>query len=109
MIKGDFQSVISNDILSGYIEILEQKTNSFIANNIAELLLTLSNVEKVDIYFEWKLITSDFDNNKYVDACVCTNSDYIVTNDQHFNILKQIDFPKVNILSIDEFLSVILK
>lgn len=109
LISGHFQSVISNEILSEYVEILEQKTNSLVANNIAELLLNLQNVEKADIYFEWKLITADFDDNKYVDAFVCSNADYIITNDQHFNVLKQIDFPKVNILSIDEFLSVILE
>lgn len=107
LISGYFQAVISNDILSEYVEILEQKTNFLVASNIAELLLNLKNVEKVDIYFEWKLILSDLDDNKYVDAYVCSNADYIITNDHHFKILKQIEFPKVNILTIDEFLSII--
>ncbi|MBE5321807.1 putative toxin-antitoxin system toxin component, PIN family [Pedobacter sp. MR2016-19] len=107
LISGDFRSVISNDVLSEYVEILEQKTNFLIASNVAELLLNLKNVEKVDIYFEWKLILSDLDDNKYVDAYVCSNADYIITNDHHFKILKQIEFPKVNVLTIDEFLSVI--
>ncbi|MGQ7854263.1 putative toxin-antitoxin system toxin component, PIN family [Pedobacter sp. WC2501] len=107
LISGYFHSVISNDILSEYVEILEQKTNFLVASNVAELLLNLKNVEKVDIYFEWKLILSDLDDNKYVDAYVCSNADYIITNDHHFKILKQIEFPKVNVLTIDEFLSVI--
>ncbi|QDW28048.1 putative toxin-antitoxin system toxin component, PIN family [Pedobacter sp. KBS0701] len=107
LISGYFRSVISNDILSEYVEILEQKTNFLVASNAAELLLNLKNVEKVDIYFEWKLILSDLDDNKYVDAYVCSNADYIITNDHHFKILKQIEFPKVNVLTIDEFLSVI--
>lgn len=107
LISGYFQAVISNDILSEYVEILEQKTNFLVASNIAELLLNLKNVEKVDIYFEWKLILSDLDDNKYVDAYVCSNADYIITNDQHFKILKQIEFPKVNLLTIDEFLPII--
>ncbi len=107
LISGYFHSVISNDILSEYVEILEQKTNFLIASNVAELLLNLKNVEKVDIYFEWKLILSDLDDNKYVDAYVCSNADYIITNDHHFKILKQIEFPEVNVLTIDEFLSVI--
>ncbi|MBT2560422.1 putative toxin-antitoxin system toxin component, PIN family [Pedobacter sp. ISL-68] len=95
LINGYFHTVISNDILSEYVEILEQKTNFLVASNIAELLLNLKNVEKVDIYFEWKLILSDLDDNKYVDAYVCSNADYIITNDHHFKILKQIEFPKV--------------
>lgn len=107
LLTGRFNAVLSNDILSEYVEILEQKTNFLIASNIAELLLNLKNVEKVDIYFEWKLILSDLDDNKYVDAYICSNADFIITNDNHFKILKQIDFPKVNILTIDEFLSLI--
>lgn len=107
LLGGHFHSVISNEILSEYVEIFERKTNSVVANNIAELLLSLQNIEKIDIYFEWQMIIADADDNKYVDAFVCSNADYIVTNDQHFNILKQIDFPKVNVLSIDEFLSLI--
>jgi putative PIN family toxin of toxin-antitoxin system len=109
LINGHFQAVISNDILSEYVEIIEQKTTFLIASSIAELLLNLKNVEKVDIYFEWKLILSDLDDNKYVDAYVCGNADYIITNDHHFKILKQIEFPKVNILTIDEFLTTIEK
>ncbi|MGM9477907.1 putative toxin-antitoxin system toxin component, PIN family [Pedobacter sp. GSP4] len=109
LINEQFSAVISNDILSEYVEIIEQKTNFLIASNVAELLLNLRNVEKVDVYFEWKLILSDLDDNKYVDAYVCSNADYIITNDSHFNILKQIAFPKVNILTIDEFLSIISK
>jgi len=107
LINGYFQAVISNDILSEYVEILEQKTNFLVASNVAELLLNLKHVEKVDIYFEWKLILSDLDDNKYVDAYVCSNADYIITNDHHFKILKQIEFPKVNVLTIDQFLSII--
>ena len=79
LISGYFQAVISNDILSEYVEILEQKTNFLVASNIAELLINLKNVEKVDLYFEWKLILSDLDDNKYVDAYVCSNADYIIT------------------------------
>lgn len=107
MLAKRFDAVVSYDILSEYVEILEQKTNFLVASNIAELLLNLKNVEKVDIYFEWKLISSDLDDNKYVDAYVCSNADFIITNDNHFKILKQIEFPKVKVLTIDEFLSLI--
>lgn len=107
LIEGHFQSIISNDIISEYVEIIERKTNTFIANNVAELLLNLPNILKVDIYYEWQLISSDLDDNKYVDAYVCGNVDYLITNDQHFNILKQIKFPKVNVLSIDDFLALL--
>lgn len=45
--------------------------------------------------------------NKYADAAISNNADYLVTNDAHFNILKQIDFPKVNVLSAQQFLEIL--
>ena len=44
LLANKFDLVISNDILSEYTEIIAQKTNSIIATNISEMLLTLSNV-----------------------------------------------------------------
>jgi uncharacterized protein len=107
LIEGKFDLVISNNILSEYTEIIERKSNSIVANNIAEMLLNLNNVDKVDVYFEWKLIGNDPDDNKYVDAAIVGSADYIVTNDQHFNVLKSIGFPKVKTISIEDFLRIV--
>jgi hypothetical protein len=35
------------------------------------------------------------------------SADYLVTNDHHFNILKGVPFPKINLLSIVEFLDIL--
>lgn len=35
----------------------------------------------------------------YMKSC----STFLVTHDNHFNILKRIDFPKIQIANIDEF------
>ena len=43
------------------------------------------------------LIQSDSDDNKFVDCCVTANAQYIVSNDRHFDILKHIEFPHVNV------------
>lgn len=107
LINGRFNLVLTNDILSEYTEILERKANAIVANNIAEMLLSLDNLNKVEVYFEWKLIENDPDDNKYVDAAIAGSADFIVSNDQHFNVLKNIDFPKVNVVSIHEFMRLI--
>ena len=73
------------------------------------MLLSLDNLNKVEIFFEWKLIERDPDDNKYVDAAIVGTADFIVSNDHHFKILNSIDFPKVNIMDIDEFLNLIIK
>ena len=49
------------------------------------------------------LITSDVDDNKFVDAAVAGNADYLVTEDKDFNELKKINFPKVEVISLNEF------
>jgi predicted nucleic acid-binding protein len=47
LIDGKFDLVISNYILSEYTEIIERKSNSIVANNIAEMLLSLNSLNKV--------------------------------------------------------------
>ncbi len=109
LIQGTYELVISNDILSEYIEVIERKSNIIVATNIAEMLLSLHNLHKVEVFFKWRLIDKDKDDNKYVDAAIVGGADFIVSNDQHFNVLKPIRFPKVNVISIDDFLRLILK
>ncbi len=104
MLDGTIRLVISNEILSEYVEILERKANIIIANNIAEILVKSRHVEKIEVSFRWNLITADPDDNKFVDCAVAGNVKYIVSKDKHFNILKNIPFPKVDVLTIDEFM-----
>ena len=53
--------------------------------------------------FRFNLITDDTDDNKFVDCAIVANADYIVSQDKHLDILKKIDFPKVNVIHIDTF------
>ena len=83
--------------------------NALIAINIAESIINLPNVEKIEISYKWNLITTDPDDNKFVDCAIAGRVKYIVTNDRHFNILKDIQFPKVDIMSIQDFLIEIIE
>jgi len=67
LLTGKFQLIISNEILSEYTEIIAQKTNLIVATNICEMLLSLSNVKKQDVFYKWNLIEIDKDDNKFVD------------------------------------------
>jgi len=35
---------------------------------------------------------------------IVLDTDYIVSQDTHFNVLKTINFPKVNVIRIEEFI-----
>ena len=59
-------------------------------------------------YFHFGLITADADDNKFVDCAISANARYIVTNDHHYKVLKTIDFPKVEIISLQDFCSGLL-
>lgn len=73
--------------------------------NICEMFLSLSTVKKQEVFYKWGLIEIDKDDNKFVDCAVAGNADYLVSNDKHFNCLKQIEFPKLNLVTMDEFLA----
>ena len=105
---GEIDLIISNEILLEYIEILEQKTNHIIAKNICGLLLSLSNVTKVDVFFRWSLIKSDPDDNKFVDCAIAGNADYLVTNDKHFREVIETKFPSIEIINANEFLKKVI-
>ena len=107
LLHNKFELIISNDILSEYTEIIAQKTNHSIAVNVAEMLLSLSNVKKQEIFYKWNLIDIDKNDNKFVDCAIAGSADYLVSNDKHFNCLKLIDFPQLNLLTIDEFLALL--
>ncbi len=49
------------------------------------------------------MIQTDPDDNKFVDCAIASQADYIVTNDKHFDILAQITFPKVEVITIQQF------
>jgi predicted nucleic acid-binding protein len=40
-----------------------------------------------------------------VDVAIAANADYLVTNDRHFEVLRQLEFPRVPVVSRQEFLS----
>lgn len=47
---------------------------------------------------------NDPDDNKLVDCAISAGVRYIVTNDKHFDILRRVQFPTVEVVSALEFL-----
>lgn len=107
LLNGRFTLVVSNDILTEYEEVIIRKTNVLIASNILEAISNLSNVLKQEIYIKWDIIEKDRDDNKFVDAAIAGNCNYLVSNDRHFNILKQRGNELVKLINIQEFLEII--
>jgi predicted nucleic acid-binding protein len=70
---------------------------------IVHIILNSETVVFVNPYYRFGLITADPDDNKIVDCAIIADADYIVSQDTHFDILKTIKFPKVNVIRIEEF------
>lgn len=98
--EGKVMLALSTDILSEYAEILEQRTNSEVSENVVQALLDSPFVLMTEPSYRWQLIHVDADDNKFVDCAVAANADYLITNDRHFDILDEISFPKVKRLRL---------
>lgn len=85
------------------MEILTAKVSSTFAENIVGAILRSPFVRRFDPQFHFNLIEADPDDNKFVDCAIIANADFIVSEDSHFRVLKTIPFPKVNVLTLDEF------
>lgn len=107
LIGGRYKLCISTDISFEYLEIFHQKFPYAKAETVSRFLFESNSVVESRIYYYWNLISIDPDDNKFVDCAVAANADYIVTNDKHFNILKEINFPKVACITIEEFMEIL--
>jgi len=103
LIKGKFNLAVSNEIIFEYKEIISQKYSAATANAFIVLLNELPNVQLINPFYKWQLINTDPDDNKYCDCAIASQAEHLVTEDKHFSIVKSISFPRLNILSLEEF------
>lgn len=99
-----FSLLISTPILLEYEEILQRVFPKELLEQFWLFLLTSDNVIFISPTFSFQLPYADEDDQKFVDCAVCGNADFLVTNDKHFNILKNIDFPKVKVIKAETFI-----
>ncbi len=102
-IEGQLELCVSNEILSEYEEVLSIKTNPAFAEAIIKTLINKRNLIRITPTWRFRLIESDPDDNKFVDCAICGQSELIVSNDKHFDILKSINFPYVKVMRIQEY------
>lgn len=102
---GKYVLCITNDIIEEYSEVIAQNISPLVSEFIITAILNRKNIKLISPSYAFHLIDADEDDNKFVDCAIIGNAKYIVTQDHHFNILKQISFPKVDIITLKAFLA----
>ena len=107
LLREEFDLCYTTDILAEYEEVLSRFYSPKTAEFLVGVLLKSQNAIQITPYFKWDLITADPDDNKFVDCALNAGVDYIVTSDQHFNILKSIDFPPVKVIDMEALINIL--
>jgi uncharacterized protein len=94
---------LSTEVILEYEEILTSKISPNFSYFFLIALLEYETIRKIDIYFQWNLISVDPDDNKFIDLGLNGNADFLITNDNHFNLIKNIQFPTLKIISLKDF------
>ncbi len=102
LINQDYTLSVTTDILAEYAEIIEQHMGATTSNSVPGVLENLPNIEIITSYYRFQLL-KDEDDDKFVDCAIAANAKFIVSHDKDFKILRNIDFPKVNVINTDEF------
>ena len=104
LLDGRNQLCVTTDILQEYAEILERKTNATFAELALDVITNNPYTHFITPYFHFNLIAADPDDDKFVDCAVAGNAKFIVTEDNHYDVLRNIDFPKVDIIKLDDII-----
>jgi putative PIN family toxin of toxin-antitoxin system len=105
VLDGRVSLCVNTEILEEYEEIIGNKTTPEIASNIVEAIARLSTTYYQESYVHFGLIEQDVDDNKFVDCAIASDAEYIVSNDAHFKILQEIEWPKVEVLLLEQYYS----
>ena len=103
IVAGTIELCISNSILEEYQEKIAEHWSVSMSDNIGEVLVKSPFVKQFDPRFKWTLIAADPDDDKFVDCAIAAQARFIVSEDRHFNILKQNSNPFITAIIIAEF------
>lgn len=102
---GRYALCVSTEILNEYEEILLKLSSPTMARAVIEAILNNPTTQFVTPFYQFNLITADVDDNKFVDCAIAAQAKFIASEDNHFNVLKEIPFPRVRVIGLEDFLS----
>ena len=107
LLDGRNELCVSTEILEEYAEILERKTSPKFAELALDVISNNPYTVFITPYYHFKLIVADPDDDKFVDCAVASNAKFIVTEDSHYDVLQDLEFPRVDVIKLDEIIQII--
>ena len=105
--NGSFSVAVSTGILLEYEEVIAAKTGAERWRNFATFLdavaMSEGNLIAISPSFRFRLVAADPDDDKFADCAIAAEADYIITNDRHFDALKNAGY-KPQPITPDEFI-----
>ena len=99
---------VSTEILDEYMEVLERNTSVLFAQLALDVITNNPYTEFVNPWYRFNAIKSDLDDNKFVDCAIAANAKFIVTDDHHYDELKNMKFPQVVTIKLDAAMLLLL-
>ena len=103
---GRLSWLVSTAIHLEYLEKLAGRTTALSGARLRSVLSVSPFVVAVEPSYRFRLIHADEDDDKFVDCAVAGNADYLVTDDRHYRRLKDVEFPKLRVVTARQFLGV---
>ena len=103
-LDGKYVLCITNAIIEEYSEVIACNISHLLSEFVISTIINRKNVVMKSPSYAFHLIKADEDDNKFVDCAIVANAKYIVSNDRHFDVLREIPFPKVDVIKINQFL-----
>jgi putative PIN family toxin of toxin-antitoxin system len=103
-----FELAYTTEILAEYEEKFSEHWNEYMAETVITTILELPNAIPTTVYYKLNLISNDVDDNKFSDCTFASNATYLVSNDTDFAVLKLINFPFIQVVTLQEFKQILL-
>ena len=106
-LKENYTLCVSVEILLEYEEIFLEKWGDEVTENLLTRLIRAKNIELSTVFFNFNMIHQDADDNKFADLYVSSNADILVSNDAKLLALNKSDFPKFQVIKLQEFSAIL--
>ena len=101
--RGAYDLCVSTEVLLEYEEKLRDNFGPVVADLTVAAFLAKPGTRRITIYYAHRLISADPDDDKFVNCALWANAHYLVTNDRHFRALQGLAFPKLTVVTMEQF------